>query len=254
MATPMLAASELYLRAAPVNFLEADDVHVWRIALTQPPKKVRELLYTLSADERERAARFHFPHDRDSFIVARGALRDILASYLAVEPCELRFQYSSYGKPSLSTEFAAHGLNFNLSHSHELALLGLAIGREIGVDVERHRSDVTDEPLAERFFSAREVAVLRALPRRQQTEAFFNCWTRKEAYIKARGEGLSFPLARFDVSLAPEEPAKLLRTRGEPREAARWTMRNLSPAPGYAGAVIAEGRNWRLQCRDWSAL
>ena len=253
MSTPMLAASELYLRPAPASFLGADDVHVWRIALAQPQRKVSRLLSILSADERERAARFHFPQDRDNFIVARGALRSILAGYLGVAPAALRFQYSSYGKPSLAPEFTSQGLNFNLSHSHELALLGLTSGREIGVDVERHRADVTDEPLAERFFSAREVAVLRALPPEQQTEAFFNCWTRKEAYIKARGEGLSFPLARFDVSLAPEEPAALLRTRGEPREAARWSMLNLSPGAGYAGAVIAEGRDWRLQCWDWPA-
>jgi 4'-phosphopantetheinyl transferase len=232
--------------------LGGDEVHVWRVELTQPAARIEALRQTLAWDEVNRADRFYFQKDRDHFIVARGALRAILGRYLKRAPDQLRFRCSSYGKPSLADDNGGDWLCFNVSHSHELALIAVTHGRAVGVDLEHIRPDVATEQIAEKFFSPREVAALRLLPVAEQTEAFFNCWTRKEAYIKARGEGLSFPLSRFDVSLAPGEPAKLLRTEGDPQEAQRWSLRELLPGPGYVAALAVEGHEWRLHCWQWS--
>jgi 4'-phosphopantetheinyl transferase len=229
-----------------------DEVHVWLLALDQSPSYIQSLTNILSEDEQNRANRFHFKKDHDHFIVARGTLRIILGRYLGIKPEQLRFSYTYYGKPALEKEFEGESLRFNLSHSHGLALLGVTRDREIGVDIEWIRTGMADEQIAERFFSDKEVALLRGLPRELQDEAFFNCWTRKEAYIKARGEGLSMPLAIFDVSLVPGEPAALLETRKDPLECARWSMRELITAPDFAAAIAVEGNDWDLRCWQWS--
>ncbi len=231
--------------------LTCDEVHVWRAALDQSPSLVARLFYSLATDERERAEGFYFHKDREHFIVARGLLRAILGRYLTIDPAQLRFNYSSYGKPSLPSESGGDALRFNLSHSHGLALYAFTRGREVGIDLERVRPDVADGQIAERFFSPREVAMLCELPVKKQTQAFFNCWTRKEAYIKARGEGLSLPLNQFDVSLAPGEPARLLGTREHPQEASRWCLQELIPAPEYTAALAVEGHGWRLASWEW---
>lgn len=179
------------------------------------------MLRVLSADERERAARFHFLKDREHFIAARGLLRLLLSRYLDLPPQQLSFSYSPYGKPALAGERDCTSLRFNVSHSHGVALYAFTLEREVGVDVEYIRQDVVGESIAEHFFSAQEVTSLRALPAGVQPQAFFNCWTRKEAFIKARGEGLSFPLDQFDVSLVPGEATALISTRNDPQEAAR---------------------------------
>lgn len=233
--------------------LARDEVHVWLLALDQSPSRIQSLMAILSADEQNRANRFHFQRDRDHFIVARGTLRTILGRYLGKEPEALRFSYTYYGKPALEKEFEGESLRFNLSHSHGLALLAVTRDREIGVDIERVRAGMADEQIAERFFSDKEVGVLRGLPRDLQDRAFFDCWTRKEAYIKARGEGLSMPLALFDVSLAPGEPAALIETRGEPLESERWSMRELIADPDFAAAIAVEGNDWSLRCWRWQA-
>jgi len=213
---------------------------------------VRGLLRTLTLDERARARRFRFPRDRDRFIVARGVLRAILGRYLGVDPGRLRFRYSPYGKPALAGPFEDEGIRFNLAHSQGIALYAVSRGREVGIDVEYVRADLADERIAERFFSPREVATLRAVPAEQRREAFFHCWTRKEAYVKARGEGLSLPLDQFDVSLAPGEPAALLSTPGDPPEVTRWSLQALNPGPGYVAALAVEGNGWRLRCWQWT--
>jgi 4'-phosphopantetheinyl transferase len=229
--------------------LTTDDVHVWRIALEVGNPILTRLREILADDERRRADRFHFEKDRRHFTAARGAMRILLAGYLAHRPEEVRFAYSNYGKPRLADESK---LRFNLTHSHGLALLAVTRGREIGVDVERLREmEREGEPLAERFFSPREAAVLRSLPTRLRREAFFRCWTSKEAYIKAHGMGLSLPLDQFDVSLHPDEPAALLATQHDPREVQRWSLRSLFPGEGYVAAVAVEGHVWRLWCGDW---
>ncbi|MBA3354609.1 MAG: 4'-phosphopantetheinyl transferase superfamily protein [Pyrinomonadaceae bacterium] len=231
--------------------LGEDEVHVWRAALSVQGLHVQSLLRTLTADERARAERFHFQKDREQFIVARGLLRTILGRYLDVDPRQLRFAYSSYGKPSLAGEFNAEALCFNLSHADGLALYAVTRGRQLGIDIESVRADLADEQVAERFFSIQEVAAFRALPGNMQCLAFFNCWTRKEAYIKARGEGLSLPLDQFDVSLAPGTPAALLRTYGDHREVSRWSLRELALETGSVAALAVEGHGWRLKCYHW---
>ncbi len=228
-----------------------DEVHVWRAALNVQASHVQCLRRTLTADERSRAERFHFQKDREHFIVARGLLRAILGRYLDVEPSQLRFSYSPYGKPSLARESGSGDLCFNVSHADGLALYAVTRGRQLGVDIERVRADLADEQVAERFFSQQELAELRTFSGSMRSQAFFNCWTRKEAYIKARGEGLSLPLDQFDVSLAPGGPAALLSTAGNPQEAFRWSLRELNPGSGYVAALAAEGDDWQLKCWQW---
>lgn len=225
------------------------EVHVWLASLTQPAAQVAELRELLDADERGRADRFHFEKDRGRFVVARALLRRLLGLYLNARPAELSFAYGAFGKPELRGEAGAPpALRFNLAHSHELALYAFARGREVGVDLEHVRPDLAGEEIAERFFSAREVAALRSLAPEARAEGFFNCWTRKEAYIKALGEGLSHPLDSFTVSLRPGEPAALLEVEGDEAEAARWSLRELRPAPGYVAALVAERDDWSLRC------
>jgi 4'-phosphopantetheinyl transferase len=248
-----MTTSDSWPAPPDVLSLSHGEVHLWRASLDKTPGVVERLRSTLAEGERARAARFHFEKDRVRFVVARGALRAVLGRYLRVPPARLQFHYSPYGKPSLAAEFEGGGLEFNVSHSHSLALFVIARGRALGIDVEHLRADVAEWQIAERFFSASEVSALRGLPASQQPRAFFDCWTRKEAYIKARGEGLSFPLAEFDVSLRPDEPAALLRVRGDAREAERWTLRALDVASDYAAALVAEGRGWQLKTWQWEA-
>lgn len=234
--------------------LTTDDVHVWRIALEVADPLLARLREILADDERQRADRFYFEKDRRHFTAARGAMRILLSSYLSRRPQDVRFAYSNYGKPRLTDADNTSDLRFNLTHSHDLALLAVTRGRDLGVDVERLRDMERDgEPLAERFFSPRETAVLRSLPPELRREAFFHCWTRKEAYIKANGKGLSLPLDQFDVSLHPNEPAALLATQHDPQEAQRWSLRCLLPCEGYVGALAVEGHSWRLWCGEWTA-
>lgn len=229
--------------------LEAGAVHVWRIGLSLDEDSIAALEATLSTDERSRADRFRFPELRSKFIVAHGALRDILARYLRMTPAGLVFAISPHGKPSIS----GVPLRFNLSHSGDLALVAVTTGGEIGVDIEWFRPGIERDRIAERFFSAREAAALRALPAAARTEAFFNCWTRKEAFIKAVGDGLSYPLDAFEVTLAPGEPPAVLSVRGDAVEAARWRMNTPAPGPGYAAAVALEGEISKVSYWEWLA-
>ena len=234
--------------------LSSNAVHVWRASLHVSASYLCTLEGTLTADERARAEQFYFQKHREHFIAGRGLLRNILSRYLEKEPDQLRFCYNAYGKPTLTEEADAERLCFNLSHSHGIALYALTRGREIGVDIEYFRPDVEAEKLAERFFSPRETAALRALPKHLRKEGFFNCWTRKEAYIKAEGKGMSIPLNAFDVSLTPGKPAALLRTQNHPQETSRWSLQALDPAPGYAAALAVKGHDWKLKCWQWSPM
>jgi 4'-phosphopantetheinyl transferase len=226
------------------------ELHVWQAGLELAASEVQNLFDLLSAEERARAARFYFPRDRNRFIVARGRLRSLLSRYLGVAPGQLEFDYSPYGKPALR-EDCGSGLRFNLSHSHKLALYVVTRNREVGIDLEYWRADLADGEVARRFFSPREVSTLLALPAEMRLEAFFNCWTRKEAYIKARGEGLSLPLDQFDVTLTPGEPAALIRTLGDPQEASRWSLLQVFPGPGYSAALAVEGKLGEIKYWRW---
>ena len=228
-----------------------DEVHVWRAALDDNPAQMDGMLRTLAEDERARAERFCFQRDRERFIVAHGVLREILGFYLNRAAQSVSFCYGYHGKPALARESGGNTIHFNMSHSHGLALYAVTRGREIGIDLEFIRENLEAEQLAERFFSQCEIATLRALPASLKQYAFFLCWTRKEAYIKARGEGLSLPLDQFDVSLIPGEPAALLRTQADSGEALRWSLKDLSIGSGYVSALAVEGHGWSLSCWQW---
>lgn len=227
--------------------LPDDEVHVWRIELDDAAQSPRDAANCLSEDETRRATAFHFEQDRTRFVAGRAALRRILASYTGQPPSELRFVYGEQGKPELVTPPGDAGLRFNLSHSRGLAICGVTRRREIGVDVERVRTRPNIERMAARFFSETENAALRSIPPKRRREAFFRCWTRKEAYLKALGSGIFGGSTTFDVTLSPDEPARLLRIHGNPHEAAHWTLHDLTPAPGFAGAVLAQGTTWSLR-------
>ncbi len=237
--------------AMPDLSLAANDLHVWLIPIDAPPDRLARLGAILSPDEQQRAARFHFERDRIRFTAARAALRRILSRYLRCAPADLAFDYSPHGKPALPGD---NPLSFNLSHSGDWAVCAVTLSRRVGVDIELIRPDLASETIAERFFSPREAAELRALPRHEQPAAFFRCWTRKEAFVKARGEGLSLPLDRFDVTLRPGEPPALLRTLDDPREAARWSMAALSAPPGYEATVVVESPPDSSHLRQFSEI
>lgn len=216
---------------------------MWLVSLDLPQAALRDLERLLSADERGRAGRYPFGRDRRRFVAARGLLRLILGGYLDRPPESLRFEYGPYGKPRVADSPSRLPLTFNVSRSADWALCAVALGREIGVDIECIDPETSVLEIAEHFFARGEIATLKALPRRSRVKAFFDCWTRKEAYIKARGEGLAIPLADFEVSLAPGEPPALLHAT-DPAELSRWNFRELSVPPGYAAALAVEGRGW----------
>jgi len=233
--------------------LSSDAVHVWRARCDLARPRLGDLERTLGADERRRAERFRFDRDRERFIIARGLLRVVLGLYLELDPAAVRFFYRPHGRPEIAAECGPDALRFNASHSHELDLLALTAGRAIGVDVEYVRHDMDHESIARDFFARAEVTALAALPGAARAEAFFACWTRKEAYVKARGEGLSLPLDEFHVSLAPGEPAALLGVAGDPEAAARWSLRQLDPGPGYTAALAVEGPISQMSFWQWPA-
>jgi 4'-phosphopantetheinyl transferase len=237
------------LWAHPPDILElqSDQVDIWRITLDLPPASVTSLESNLSADETQRAGRFHISAGREHYIVAHGVLRDVLVRYLHSEPRQLEFSTNDYGKPALDS----HKLEFNLSHSGDFALIAITRERKVGVDVERIRPELECESIARRFFSPNEVFELMALPAEQRGMAFFNGWTRKEAYIKAQGMGLSMPLDSFDVSLTPNERAILRATRPDAQAAFHWTLLSLDVDPNYAAAVAVESQG--LEFRFWDA-
>ncbi len=232
----------------PSSFqLACGEVHSWSASLEVPPEACARLYAALTPDERIRSARFRFERDQQRFIVAQGVLRDLLGRHLQTQPGRISFVYNRFGKPDLSPEFASR-LKFNLSHSAGLALIAIAASN-VGVDLEyiRAQSDYVD--IARHFFSAGEADYLTRLPSRLCAEAFFSCWTKKEAYLKASGEGLGIPLNSFSVPLATipvGTPVDLYVPSNNIAPAKCWSLYTLRPAPGYAGALAIEGSGWRL--------
>ena len=234
-----------------IPVLGRDDVHVWRASLERSASEIRDFRCNLDADEQSRAEQFHFEKDRAHFVVARGVLRAILGRYLNQAPKSLSFCYSSHGKPALAGKSEGDATCFNVSHSHGLCLYAVARGLEVGIDLERIRSDLALAEIAERYFSPREVALLRAIPAEMQRQAFFRIWTRKEAYIKARGEGLSLLGAELDLPLAPGEADEMLGAQRDQSEASRWSLQVLDPGHGYAAALAVQARAFKLSCWQW---
>ena len=228
-----------------------DEIQVWRMNLDRPASEVQEMRGVLSEDETARAARFVFDRHRARFVAGRAFLRMILGRYVGMEPRRLAFGYGPRGKPFLRKGSDGDSVRFNLSHSGELALLAVIKARRIGVDVERIREVKEHLRLAGRYFAPGEAAAIRALPPDVQYRAFFNCWTRKEAYIKALGTGLACPLDGFEVSLAPGTPAALLRVDDDPGAPSEWFMRALAPGRGFVGAVALRGSEYGVTCWQW---
>jgi 4'-phosphopantetheinyl transferase len=228
---------------API-LLPPDEAHIWHWEPIGLPEAIDGCWELLANDERQRAQRFHFVRHRDAFVINRARMRSLLAGYLSQAPETLVFTYSQHGKPSLPEAAlpASGSLRFNLSHTEGRAALAVVRAREIGIDVERIRPQADARKIAERFFSAGEREALREFTGEALDRAFFRCWTRKEAYIKAKGEGLSIPLHQFDVSVAEDEPAMLLGTRPDASEAGQWFLYDLALDPGCAAALaIAAG-------------
>jgi 4'-phosphopantetheinyl transferase len=226
--------------------LPPGEVHVWRVSLAIPRDEESARYAALAADERARADRFLVAPARTQFVAARSALRTILAGYVGKRPSDIAFQLGPIGKPALSPP-GREPLLFNLSHSRELALVAVTRLGEIGVDVECVREMASREQLAERFFHPNEVAALHTLPQADRASGFFNAWTRKEAFLKATGKGISFGIDRVEVTLAPGDGARVLTVDGSREAAERWSVATLEPASGYIGAVAFEGRWDRIE-------
>ena len=218
--------------------LTAVDVHVWTISVTTDA--VSNLRPYLSPEEEEQAARFRQQADTERHVVAHGALRLILASYVALDPRSLRFTIAAKGKPALVREAAMPDIRFNLAHSGAMILCAVATAREVGIDVERVDEAFDFDPVASLSFSLAERAALTRLPAQDRRSAFFAGWTRKEAYLKGLGEGLGYPLAGFDVSLAPGAAAALLGSRLDADAPRHWFLCDLAVEPGYAAALAVE--------------
>ena len=224
-------------------------MHLWSADLDDPAHDVGTAARLLSPDESDRARRFHVERDRRRFVIGRALLRIILGRYLDRDPAGLRFAYGERGKPALADECL--GLQFNLSHSSSVAAYAVARHRAVGIDIERVRDLPDMDVIATRFFASSEAQLLRALPRVAKPAAFFSCWTRKEAYIKALGTGLAARLDTFVVACLPDEPPRLRWVADDPSEPTRWSFRAFTPADEYVGAVAVEGRVVRP--RYWRA-
>jgi 4'-phosphopantetheinyl transferase len=217
--------------------LGATDVHVWAACLDLPSETLVRLASILSQDESQRADRFRFDTHRNRFIAARAILRSLLGTYLRSAADALQFEYGPNGKPTLAAPFVESGLSFNLAHSEDLALIAVTRLGPIGVDVEQSRPVTDVDELVARFFSPRETALFQTLPTSQKNAAFFNLWTRKEAWLKATGEGIAHSLNRIEVTFLPGKPAQLLGLPETPGSKSDWALRELIPATGFVGAV-----------------
>jgi 4'-phosphopantetheinyl transferase len=226
--------------------LPGEELHVWRASLDRSAEVVESLERVLGRDERERADRFRFEHHRARYVVGRALLRGLLGRYLGTRPEDIEFSYGEHGKPFL----ACPGPWFNLAHSGPVAMFAFSSTAEVGIDVELADADFASGRIAERFFAPSEVQRLRSLPMALQPRAFLECWTRKEAFIKARGEGLSLPLDSFAVTLGPSEPAAVLRTAWSDEEPMQWSMADLSDPGGQSiAAVASRSGGWSVVCR-----
>ncbi len=239
--------------AVPPNglCLSDHDIHVWSALLDLPRPEIDKLSETLCSAEQERAARFRLERDRDRFVARRGILRRLIGGYLDIDPSDVAFSHHARGKLSLAGSEGRTPVHFNLSDSSGLALYSVGNSAPLGVDVERIRSVYDPDGISARFFSPRESRILAGLTAGDKLVAFFNCWTRKEAYLKATGEGITNSLPRIEVSFLPGEPPEIVSIAGDPHAAAEWTLHSLAPASGYAGAVAIKAKGLKLSCWRW---
>jgi 4'-phosphopantetheinyl transferase len=230
--------------------LSASDVHVWSVELDAWLPEIRSLQALLSAEERARAAKFVFGKDGARFVLRRALLRQILGGYAGQKPGLLKFDHTVQGRPLLAHESGGDTLRFSLSHAGGLVLVAVARQRQIGIDVERVREGFEWRPMLDTVFSEAEGIAFNVLPEAQKTGAFFNAWTRKEAYLKATGEGIATSLRQVEMSLRAQ---KIMRIGGDVAAAAAWSLRDWAPAPGFIASLVVHGHDWRLTLGRWRA-
>jgi 4'-phosphopantetheinyl transferase len=245
-----MSSKILWERPDIIPALTKNRIFVWCANLNLTPDKIDQLLQTLSPDEKERANRFIALQHRQYFIAARGILRQILGHYLQQLPQKVTFKYQEHGKPQLDGELTGK-LFFNLTHSHGIALYAVCLNKELGVDIEQIARTLPAQQIAQRFFSAAEYKTLAQLPAQEQLAAFFNCWTRKEAFVKAMGAGLSYSLHQFDVNYLPDQPAQINRIDGDEKFAQQWALFALQPVENYVGALAVTKPIEQLTCYQW---
>jgi len=242
-----LKPDDLVTISSASQSLNVDQVHIWLVNLDLLGACQAFFWELLSEQEKAQANGFYFEQKRSWFIARRGFLRVKLSTYLGQPAGSLRFRHMKYGKPFLDEPKLSH-LEFNISHSYEMALFAFALDRQIGIDLERRRDDFDPLDLAERFFSPTELKALQSLPADRRVRGFFKCWTRKEAFIKACGNGLWMPHDQFDVSVSPDEPARLLATRGDLEPPDAWSLIEIPVWPEFEAALVAHGPTPEIKC------
>ncbi len=241
-----------YFQGVPsTKTLNHDEIHVWNVSLELPSADTTHYSSILSASERERASRFHFEKDHSQFIVGRGVLRVLIGHYLGENPSHIQFSYNTFGKPFLMSPVGNKPLIFNVSHSSGKALYAFSKEQPLGIDLERLRLIVGFESIAKRFFSPAEISMFSSLPEPSKRDAFFSWWTRKEAFIKVKGVGLSLGLDQFDVTLRPGEPARLLQTRYDRKDVRHWSLHDLDAGPGFKAALAVRSIQPQISFYSW---
>jgi len=235
-------------RAIPEKLMLSNEVHVWRAFLDLPQFEMESLLEILSVDELERASRFHFERHKKRFIVSRGILRNILSHYIDIIPQKVFFEYSSQGKPVLAHKPGEATYHFNLSHSGEFALYAVSPESGVGIDIERIQDDISVDQISQKFYSHKEIHQLEIIHKNDRSELFFQYWTRKEALLKATGEGISFQMEQCDVSLIDGGVLSPIILPGNNEESSSWYVQDLSPGPGYVAAIAVESSNCTISC------
>jgi len=239
----------------PLSFaspqLGENDVHVWAFYLDVSPASLQRFESFLSLDERERASRFHFEQHRNRYVAGRGWLRELLGAYVDVSPDKIKFDYGLYGKPAFSQQSARKDIDFNLAHSDSFAVAGVTHTGPLGLDLERVRPLEDMGELVKRFFSQRESSLFEQLKREKQLSGFFNLWTRKEAWLKATGQGISHYLNQVEVSFLPEQSARLLKLPEGFPPAHEWSLHDLNPGCGLKGALAIAAKEARISCWQW---
>jgi len=228
--------------------LSTECVDVWRTRLDLPEEQINTYLALLSADEIERARRFKVKRKYREYVITRGLLRNVLGQTLDSDPGSFQFEYAEHAKPCLDEDWDGKPVSFNVSHSHNQALIAITLDRNIGIDIEKIRSDVDFRRLAKRFFSTQESGALDKLDETSLPTAFFACWTRKEAFVKALGDGISFGLSEFSVSTDPGAEQVSLATHWNPSEASEWSLANIRSETGYIAAIAVQQDSFKLRC------
>jgi 4'-phosphopantetheinyl transferase len=243
----MMSGVEVWQLANAELTFPSDRIDIWRVCLDRWAQPEQDLRGILTLDEVARASRFHFEKDRGRYLRGRATLRILLGRYLETPPAEIRFQYENHGKPEIALPHDSCNLRFNVSDSGGLALIAVGSGRAIGVDIEKVRPLPDFLDIARHFFSAREVQAILAVSEDKRQEAFFACWTRKEAFLKATGIGLTYPLSGFSVSVDPDGPAELCEVGENGNAAGHWSLKNVRPGEGFRGALAWEGECKRIE-------